>query len=81
MRYNEYRGAQIFGSAATGYSFNRRPRPSKMFYHQTMPTKWAFGHMGMSYQEQKRGRCASLGPFSHFHFLFVFLILAALYES
>jgi HAE1 family hydrophobic/amphiphilic exporter-1 len=81
MRYNEYRSAQINGSAAPGYSSDQATAALEDVFKQTMPREMGFDYMGMSYQEQQ----ARQGVSSWFVFgaalLFVFLILAALYES
>jgi HAE1 family hydrophobic/amphiphilic exporter-1 len=46
-----------------------------------MPNEMGFDYMGMSYQEQKARRGISASVIFGFSLLFVFLILAALYES
>ena len=53
LRYNEYRGAQINGSAAPGYSSDQATAALEEVFHQTMPSEMGFDYMGMSYQEQK----------------------------
>jgi len=81
MRFNEYSSAQIIGSAAPGYSSDQATAALEEVFHQTMPPEMGFDYMGMSRQEQKaREGLPSWVVFS-MSFLFVFLILAALYES
>ena len=81
MRFNEYSSAQIIGSAAPGYSSEQATAALEEVFHQTMPPEMGFDYMGMSRQEQKaREGLPSWVVFS-MSFLFVFLILAALYES
>src|SRR5277367_6638331 len=46
-----------------------------------MPSEMGFDYIGMSYQEQKARQGISASVIFGFSFLFVFLILAALYES
>src|SRR3982075_28590 len=53
MRYNEYRSAQINGSAAPGYSSDQATAALEEVFKQTMPGEMGFDYMGMSYQEQK----------------------------
>src|SRR5438034_5416405 len=53
LRYNEYRGAQIFGSAAPGYSSQQATAALEDVFHQTMPHEMGFDYMGMCYLEQK----------------------------
>jgi HAE1 family hydrophobic/amphiphilic exporter-1 len=81
MRYNEYRSAQINGSAAPGYSSNQATAALEDVFKQTMPGEMGFDYMGMSYQEQKAREGISSSVIFGFSLLFVFLILAALYES
>ena len=52
MRYNEYRSAQINGSAAPGYSSDQATAALEEVFKQTMPREMGFDYMGMSYQEQ-----------------------------
>src|SRR5579863_7058525 len=81
MRFNEYRSAQINGSAAPGYSADQASAALEDVFKQTMPREMGFDYSGMSFQEQKARQ--GVPPFVIFglSLLFVFLILAALYES
>jgi hydrophobic/amphiphilic exporter-1 (mainly G- bacteria), HAE1 family len=81
MRYNEYRSAQINGSAAPGYSSDQATAALEEVFKQTMPAEMGFDYMGMSYQEQKARQGLPASVIFSFSLLFVFLILAALYES
>ena len=81
MRYNEYRSAQINGSAAPGYSSDQATAALEGVFKQTMPREMGFDYMGMSYQEQKARQGIPAWVIFAFSLLFVFLILAALYES
>jgi HAE1 family hydrophobic/amphiphilic exporter-1 len=81
MRYNEYRSAQIVGSAAPGYSSNQATAALEEVFKQTMPPEMGFDYMGMSYQEQKAREGIPSSVIFGFSLLFVFLVLAALYES
>jgi HAE1 family hydrophobic/amphiphilic exporter-1 len=81
MRYNEYRSAQINGSAAPGYSSDQATGALEEIFKQTMPAEMGFDYMGMSYQEQKARQGVPASVIFGFSLLFVFLILAALYES
>src|SRR5579872_3265456 len=81
MRYNEYRSAQINGSAAPGYSSDQATAALEAVFKQTMPREMGFDYMGMSYQEQKAREGVSAAVIFGFSLLFVFLVLAALYES
>jgi HAE1 family hydrophobic/amphiphilic exporter-1 len=81
MRYNEYRSAQINASAAPGYSADQASAALEDVFKQTMPREMGFDYMGMSYQEQKAREGVPPSVVFGFSLLFVFLILAALYES
>jgi hydrophobic/amphiphilic exporter-1 (mainly G- bacteria), HAE1 family len=81
MRYNEYRSAQINVSAAAGYSSDQATAALEDVFNQTMPREMGFDYIGMSYQEQKARQGVPSSVIFGFSLLFVFLILAALYES
>jgi hydrophobic/amphiphilic exporter-1 (mainly G- bacteria), HAE1 family len=81
MRYNEYRSAQINASAAPGYSSDQASAALEDVFKQTMPREMGFDYLGMSYQEQKARQGVPPSVIFGFSLLFVFLILAALYES
>jgi HAE1 family hydrophobic/amphiphilic exporter-1 len=81
MRYNEYRSAQINGSAAPGYSSDQATAALEDVFKKTMPHEMGFDYMGMSYQEQKARQGVPPSVIFGFSLAFVFLILAALYES
>src|SRR5215468_857621 len=81
MRYNEYSAAQIIGSAAAGYSSDQATTALEEVFHQTMPPEMGFDYMGISRQEQKAREGIPAWAIFAMSFLFVFLILAALYES
>jgi HAE1 family hydrophobic/amphiphilic exporter-1 len=50
-------------------------------FAQTMPSEMGFDYIGMSFQEQKAAQGVSPVAIFALSFIFVFLILAALYES
>ncbi len=81
MRYNEYRSAQINVSAAPGYSSDQATAALEEVFKQTMPSEMGFDYSGMSYQEQQAREGVPSSVIFGFSLVFVFLILAALYES
>src|SRR5208337_257116 len=81
MRFNLYSAAQIIGSAAPGYSSEQATAALEDVFKQTMPPEMGFDYMGMSRQEQKAREGLPSSVIFAISFLFVFLILAALYES
>jgi HAE1 family hydrophobic/amphiphilic exporter-1 len=81
MRYNEYRSAQVNAAAAPGYSADQARTALVDVFKQTMPSEMGYDWMGMSYQEVKAEEGVPASVIFGFSLLFVFLILAALYES
>jgi hydrophobic/amphiphilic exporter-1 (mainly G- bacteria), HAE1 family len=81
MRFNEYRSAQLNGGAAPGYSSGQAMTALEETFAQTMPTEMGYDYSGMSFQEKKAAEGVSSSVIFGFSLLFVFLILAALYES
>jgi HAE1 family hydrophobic/amphiphilic exporter-1 len=78
-RFNLYRAAQIIGTAAPGYSSGQALSALEEVAKQTLPPEIGYDWSDLSYQEQKAsGSTTSVFGLS---LVFVFLILAALYES
>jgi HAE1 family hydrophobic/amphiphilic exporter-1 len=81
MRYNLFRCAQINGSAAPGYSSNQAMAALEQVFAQTMPSEMGYDYLGISFQEKKAQEGVPPSAIFGLSLLFVFLILAALYES
>jgi HAE1 family hydrophobic/amphiphilic exporter-1 len=81
LHYNEYPAAQINGGAAPGYSSAQAMAALEQVFDQTMPQGMGYDYMGMSFQEKEAQKGVSAITIFGLSFLFVFLILAALYES
>jgi HAE1 family hydrophobic/amphiphilic exporter-1 len=81
MRFNEYRCAQLNGGAAPGYSADQATAALEDVFKQTMPREMGFDYSGISFQEQKARQGVPPAAVFGVSLLFVFLILAALYES
>jgi hydrophobic/amphiphilic exporter-1 (mainly G- bacteria), HAE1 family len=81
MRYNLYRSAQINATAAPGYSSGQSMKAMEEVFKATMPNEMGFSYMGMSYQEKRAQEGVSAAVIFAFSLLFVFLVLAAQYES
>jgi HAE1 family hydrophobic/amphiphilic exporter-1 len=81
LRFNEYRSAQINGSAAPGFSADQATAALEDVFKDTMPSEMGFDYSGMSFQEQKARQGVPPAVIFGLSLLFVFLILAALYES
>ena len=78
-RFNLYRSIQINGSPARGYSSGQAMAAMEEVTAQVLPSNMGYAWSDMSYQEKKAagGQAAVFGM----SLVFVFLILAALYES
>ncbi|MDB6064027.1 MAG: transporter, hydrophobe/amphiphile efflux family [Pedosphaera sp.] len=81
MRYNEYNSAQINGRASPGYSSSQATKALEEVFAQTMPTTMGFDYLGISFQEQQAAQGVPRVAIFGLSLVFVFLILAALYES
>jgi HAE1 family hydrophobic/amphiphilic exporter-1 len=81
MRYNLYRSAQIQAIPAAGYSSAQAMSALEKVFAQTMPAEMGYDYLGMSFQEKKAQQGTPPALIFGFSLLFVFLILAALYES
>jgi HAE1 family hydrophobic/amphiphilic exporter-1 len=78
-RFNLYRSAQVIGSAAPGYSSGQALAALDEVAKQTLPPEMGYDWADLSYQEQKASGSATTS--FALSLVFVFLILAALYES
>ena len=81
MRYNEYRAAQLLVGTATGYSSGQAMKALEEVFAETMPGGMGYDYMGMSFQEKAASEGVPASVIFGFSLLFVFLILAAQYES
>jgi HAE1 family hydrophobic/amphiphilic exporter-1 len=81
FHYNEYPCAQINGAAAPGYSSAQATKALEEVFAKTMPREMGYDYYGMSFQEQKAAQGVPRIAIFGLSLVFVFLILAALYES
>ncbi len=81
MRFNEHEGAQINVIGAPGYSSGQVMAALEQVYKQTMPPEMGYDYMGMSFQEKRAAEGVPPSVIFGLSLLFVFLILAAQYES
>jgi HAE1 family hydrophobic/amphiphilic exporter-1 len=78
-RFNLYRAVEIMGAAAPGYSSGQALSALEEVAKQTLPKEMGYAWNALSYQEKvAQGSSARVLGLS---LVFVFLILAALYES
>ena len=81
LRYNLFRSAQINALPATGYSSAQAMAAMEEVFAQTMPREMGFDYLGMSFQEKQAEQGIPPAVIYVLSLLFVFLILAAQYES
>ena len=81
MHYNMYPCVQINGITKPGFSSEQAMKALEEVFAQTMPPGMGFDYMGMSFQEQKAQKGVPPSVIFGFSILFVFHILAAMYES
>ncbi|HLY43781.1 MAG TPA: multidrug efflux RND transporter permease subunit [Terracidiphilus sp.] len=80
-RFNEFNAAQINITGAPGYSSGQVRKALEEVFHETMPPGAGFDYSGMSFQEQQAEKGIPSWAVFGLSIIFVFLILAALYES
>jgi hydrophobic/amphiphilic exporter-1 (mainly G- bacteria), HAE1 family len=78
-RFNLFRSAQITGSAAPGYSSGQAMAALEQVAAEVLPRGMSYDWSDLSYQQKKAAGTA--GRVFALSLAFVFLILAALYES
>jgi HAE1 family hydrophobic/amphiphilic exporter-1 len=78
-RFNLYRSAEVTGGPAPGYTSSQAMAALEEVAREVLPSDMGTTWSGMSYQENKAS--GSLGIILTFSLVFVFLILAAQYES
>ncbi len=81
MRYNMFRASQINASVAPGYSTAQAMNAMEEVFRETMPSGMGYDYFGMSYQENLAAQGVPPSAIFALSLLFVFLILAAQYES
>jgi hydrophobic/amphiphilic exporter-1 (mainly G- bacteria), HAE1 family len=81
MRYNLYSSAQINAAIAPGYTSDQAMKALEEVFAQSMPAEMGYDYLGMSFQEKQTQQGVPSAAIFGFSLLFVFLILAALYES
>ncbi len=77
-RFNMLRAVEINGAPARGYASGQALAALEEVFAQTMPKEMTFAYSQMSYQEKV---APPAGPTFVLAIVFVFLLLAALYES
>ncbi len=78
-RFNLYRSAEVTGAPAPGFTSTQAMDALEEVAAEVLPADMGYSWNAMSFQEKKAS--GSLGMILTFSLLFVFLILAAQYES
>jgi hydrophobic/amphiphilic exporter-1 (mainly G- bacteria), HAE1 family len=78
-RFNLFRAAQVIGNAAPGYSSGQAMAALEQVAKETLPNEMGYDWSDLSYQERKQS--GTIVRTFALSLVFVFLILAALYES
>ena len=78
FRFNLFRTVEITGISGPGYSSGQSLAALEEVFAETMPREMGFAYSGMSYQEKV---APGAGPTFVLAIVFVFLLLAAMYES
>jgi len=79
VRFNLFRSAELLGTVAPGYSSGQALKAFEEVFAQTQPPEMGYAWTNLSYQE-KASEGGTLAVFG-LALVFVFLVLAALYES
>jgi multidrug efflux pump len=77
--FNGFPAAKVNGNAASGYSSGQAIQAMEAVAHEVLPQGFAFAWSGLAFEEKNSGGTSSLAFI--FGLIFVFLILAAQYES
>jgi HAE1 family hydrophobic/amphiphilic exporter-1 len=78
-RFNLFRSVEVSGAPAEGYTSDQARQALKEVAAEVLPFEMGYSWNAMSFQEEKAS--GSLGVILTFSLVFVFLILAAQYES
>ncbi len=79
IRFNLFRSVEVTGAPAAGFTSNQAREALKEVAQEVLPQDMSYAWNAMSFQEEKAS--GSLGVILTFSLVFVFLILAAQYES
>jgi hydrophobe/amphiphile efflux-1 (HAE1) family protein len=77
--YNEYKSAAVTGNNAPGYSSGQAVATMELLAKTSLPEGFGYEWTGLTYQQLEAGNVAPL--IFGLSLVFVFLVLAALYES
>ena len=81
MRFNLFRSAQINVVPKPGFSSLQAMNAMEEVFDETMSREMGYDYMGMSYQEKKASQGVPSWVVFALSLVFVFLILASMYES
>jgi HAE1 family hydrophobic/amphiphilic exporter-1 len=78
MRFNLFRSVEITGNPAPGFTSGQASEALEAVAREVLPREMGFAYSGLSYQEKT---APPSGPTFLMAVIFVFLLLAAMYES
>lgn len=81
LRFNEYGAAQLNVAGKPGYSSGQVRKALEEAFKESMPEGMGYDYQGMTFQERQAEQGVPSWAVFALSILFVFLILAALYES
>lgn len=81
IRQNMYNASMLDIVASPGTPTSRAMEAIADVFEQTMPSDMGYSYTGMSYQQQKEAQGIGAGTLFGISSVFIFLILASLYES
>ena len=81
IRQNMFNSSQLNVTPAPGYSSGQVMNALEEVFAQNMPSGMGYDYSGMSYQEKQAQKGITIGMIFAASAVFVFLILASLYES
>lgn len=81
IRQNMYNASMLDIVASAGTPASRAMDAVAEVFEQTMPSDMGYSYTGMSYQQQKEAQGIGTGTLFAISSVFIFLILASLYES
>ena len=80
LRQNLYNSSKLMVTPARGYSNSQAMEALEKTFEASMPSDMGYSYADMSYQEEKIQNCIGIVQIFLLSSVFVFLILAALYE-
>lgn len=81
IRQNMYNASMLDLAAAEGYTASQVMNAAEEVFRTVMPSDMGYSYTGMSYQQKKQSEGMGAGTLFAVSAVFIYLILASLYES